>query len=86
MRARLMSRLYKGVCKLGLKARNHVTEIQVTYPGGRMTKSIPEYEAEQIQPPWQGLLWCEDMPATSVTFTEKEIRPQDVPGRKPPKR
>jgi hypothetical protein len=53
---------YTGKCRLGIKARNVVTDIKVEDPGGNsITLPLQGYLARGVKPDYETLPGCEDV-------------------------
>jgi hypothetical protein len=55
---------YTGLYKVGIKASNRVTDIQVKDTGGNsLPLALDEYIRRGVKPDWQTLPWAEDYKA-----------------------
>jgi hypothetical protein len=52
---------YRGVCLLGVKAKNLVADVKVKDTAGlSITLTLAEYVRRAVKPEYKTLPWCED--------------------------
>lgn len=55
---------YTGICRIGSKDQNVVTDVQVKDPfGNSLPLPIDEYQRRYVKPEYSTLPWCDELAA-----------------------